>query len=94
MLCAYFYFIISSCSELSRNKRVIPHTAARPTVDSSDGWWTERADAFTLINLQARGRINLAALVEEVHSYTEGPEVFGRLATEKNFPIVQFDWEK
>jgi threonine dehydrogenase-like Zn-dependent dehydrogenase len=70
------------------------HTAARPTVDSSDGWWTERADAFTLINLQARGRINLAALVEEVHSYTEGPEVFGRLATEKNFPIVQFDWEK
>lgn len=69
------------------------HTNARPRFDSSDGWWTERDDAFTLINLQAHGRINLAGLVDEVHSYKEGPEVFGRLATEKNFPIVQFDWD-
>lgn len=69
------------------------HTAARPRVDSYDGWWTERDDALALINLQAHGRIDLSALVDEVHSYKEGPAVFSRLATEKGFPVVQFDWE-
>lgn len=69
------------------------HTAARPSADSYDGWWTERDDAFALLRMQAHGRIDLAKLIEEHHTVDEAPAVFHRLATEKAFPIVQFDWE-
>ena len=69
------------------------HTNARPTKDSYDGWWTERDDAFALLRMQSHGRIDLAKLIEEHHSYEEASAVFTRLATEKGFPTVQFDWE-
>ncbi len=36
----------------------------------------------------------LSDLVEEVHSPREATEVYSRLAKEKTFPLVQFDWEK
>ena len=69
------------------------HTNARPTKDSYDGWWTERDDAFALLRMQAHGRIDLAKMIDEHHSYEEASAVFTRLATEKGFPTVQFDWE-
>lgn len=68
------------------------HTLARPNTDSSAGLWTTRDDLRALLQLAAGGRIRLEQMVEETHSPAEAPEVFGRLAAEKHFPVVQFDW--
>ena len=70
------------------------HTAARPINESSNGWWTERDDFETILKLTRLGRLNLSGLVEEVHSPIEATEVYSRLAAEKAFPLVQFDWSK
>jgi len=68
------------------------HTMARPKLQSSPGWWTERDDAFAVIRMLSLGRIDFDSLVEEVHSPSEATELYSRLAREKAFPIVQFDW--
>lgn len=68
------------------------HTNARPVYESSQGWWTERDDALSIIRLVKLGRLDLACLVEETHSPAEAPEVFDRLAKNAAFPVVQFDW--
>jgi len=70
------------------------HTRARPDYESSPGWWTERDDVMAIKRLHQMGRIRFAELVEEVHSPEEAPEVYARLATEKAFPLVQFDWSR
>ena len=70
------------------------HTVARPKVESSSGWWTERDDAFALLKLLKLKRLDLARLVEEVHSPVEATEVYDRLAKNAAFPLVQFDWTK
>lgn len=70
------------------------HTMARPKNDSSAGLWTENDDADAVIKLISAGRLSLSSLVDEVHSPLEAPEVYTRLATEKTFPVVQFDWDK
>lgn len=69
------------------------HTMARPKFESSEGWWTERDDAQVILKMLRYGRLDLARLIEEVHSPKEAPEVYTRLATECCFPIIQFDWE-
>lgn len=68
------------------------HTAARPSVESSHGLWTERDDMKALVRLIEGGRLDLGRLVQEVHAPEEAQEVFTRLANEKSFPVVQFDW--
>jgi len=68
------------------------HTNARPLSESSNGWWTQRDDINTLYKLVKFGRFQLADMVDEVHSPSEATEIYTRLATEKTFPIVQFDW--
>ena len=68
------------------------HTMARPKLESADGWWTERDDALAAIKLIELGRLDLASLVEEIHSPNDAAEVYSRLATSPTFPIVQFDW--
>ena len=41
------------------------------------------------------GRLNFKDMISEIHSPEEAPAVFGRLATDKNFPIgVLFDWKQ
>lgn len=70
------------------------HTMARPGNDSSNGWWTEKDDIKTIIRLTELGRIKPSSMIEEVHSPKEAFEVYSRLATEKSFPLVQFDWRK
>ena len=69
------------------------HTAARPKEESHGGWWTQKDDVQALIKLHAFGRLSLGELVEEVHAPEEAPAVYDRLAREKSFPVVQFDWE-
>ena len=68
------------------------HTNARPKMETSGGWWTERDDATAILNMIRHNRLDLACLVGEVHAPSDAPEVFTRLANEKEFPIVQFDW--
>lgn len=70
------------------------HTNARPSYESSNGWWTQRDDVTTTIKLTEMGRIKLADIIDEIHSPAEAPEVYTRLANEKAFPMVQFDWRK
>lgn len=68
------------------------HTQARPANDSAPGWWTEEDDRNTLMKLYRFGRLKLSSLVEETHRPEEAPQVYTRLATERFFPLVQFDW--
>ena len=70
------------------------HTRARPEVESSAGMWTDHDDIMTLLRMHAIGRIDLDSLISEEHSPAECHEVFTRLATEKQFPVVSFDWSK
>ena len=70
------------------------HTNARPEHESHGGWWTQRDDIDTIIKLTSAGRIKLSEMVEETHSPSSAPEVYQRLAKEKTFPLVQFDWRK
>lgn len=68
------------------------HTSARPQVDSSNGWWTQKDDVKTLKKLTELGRLHLASMIDEVHSPMEAKDIYFRLANEKTFPMVQFDW--
>lgn len=70
------------------------HTCARPKFESSEGLWTQDDDMKALIKLTKAGRINLASLIDEVHSPAAATEIYNRLATQKSFPLVQFDWRK
>ena len=51
-------------------------------------------DIMAVLRLIELGRFDLKSLVEEVHSPEEAGEVYHRLATEKSFPVVQFDWRR
>ena len=68
------------------------HTMARPEFESSRGWWTQRDDVLAEMKLHQYGRVKLADLVGETHKPEEAPEVYRRLAEERSFPLVQFDW--
>jgi len=68
------------------------HTKARPVYESHPGWWIQQDDMQAMVRLTQLGRLNPAALVDETHSPEEAPEIFDRLAREKSFPLVQFDW--
>ena len=68
------------------------HTNARPSNDSSPGYWTQRDDFTCVLSLVAGGRLHLKDLIEETHSPEEAPEVYARLAAEAFFPVIQFDW--
>lgn len=68
------------------------HTMARPKLESSEGWWTERDDAKAVISLISGKRLDFKALIDEVHSPNECVSVYERLGNEKTFPTVIFDW--
>lgn len=68
------------------------HTLARPQQESHGGWWTQRDDIAAVMKLTEMGRLHLSDLIDEVHSPMEAPEIYARLAVEKAFPLVQFDW--
>ncbi len=68
------------------------HTMARPNEESSAGLWTTKDDLRSILRLISGGRISPAKLISKTHSPVLAPEVFGRLAVENHFPVVQFDW--
>lgn len=69
------------------------HTNARPRYESRPGNWCYRDDFAALFKWMAAGRLNMDAMISEIHSPEDAPEVYHRLAFDKNFPIgVLFDW--
>ena len=70
------------------------HTLARPKIESHAGYWTQSDDINAIIKLTEMGRIKLSDMIDEVYSPLEAPEVYTRLAGDKSFPIVQFDWRR
>lgn len=68
------------------------HTIARPVNESAPGLWTTHDDVMAVQKLVMHKRFALEPLVEEIHTPAEAPQVYTRLATEKSFPLVQFDW--
>lgn len=68
------------------------HTNARPDTESSAALWTTRDDVLAVQRLVEKGRITFADLVGEIHPADKCFEIFSRLATEKAFPVVLFDW--
>ena len=70
------------------------HTSARPKTESAAAYWTDHDDVMAVLRLCAAGRIDLDAMIEEIHAPEEAPEIFQRLIHEKSFPVVQFDWTR
>ena len=70
------------------------HTHARPEHESAPGYWTTRDDLLAVKRLYENGRICFADMVEETHAPEECGAVYTRLANEKSFPLVQFDWRE
>lgn len=70
------------------------HTNARPKLESYPGMWTTMDDIRAIQTLVKSGRLDFASMVAEVHTPHDAPAVYRRLATEKTFPLVQFDWSK
>lgn len=68
------------------------HTDARPQKESSFGWWTQKDDVETIHRLTAFHRLHLSSLVDENHSPKEAETIYHRLATDRSFPMIQFDW--
>ncbi|MBE6767640.1 MAG: zinc-binding alcohol dehydrogenase [Ruminococcaceae bacterium] len=68
------------------------HTQARPQHESHTGWWTQSDDMCALIRLTACGRLDLQAMVDEVHTIDEALAVYGHLLDDPSFPLTQFDW--
>lgn len=71
------------------------HTFARPDHESYPGHWTHQDDCAALLKLISAGRLNMHALISEVHAPQEAPSVYTRMLNERNFPVgVAFDWTK
>ena len=69
-------------------------TAVFYNIESSSGLWTTRDDVYTQLRLLSMGRLDYKQLIDEVHSPFDARIVYDRLANDKHFPIVQFDWSK
>ena len=70
------------------------HTNARPVHESHHGWWTTGDDIQAVKTMYGLGRVEFSGMIAETHSPEEAPGVYARLAVEKAFPLVQFDWRR
>ncbi len=71
------------------------HTSVRPHVESRPGYWTERDDHCTLLALLATGKLKIRPIISEVVSPEKAPEIYKRLAEDKNPPLgIVFDWKQ
>ena len=68
------------------------HTMARPKEESSAGLFTTYDDMVAIQRLVCAGRLSFLPLVAETHSPADCTEVYNRLAVEKAFPVVQFNY--
>lgn len=71
------------------------HTFARPDYESYPGHWTHRDDCTALLKMISMGRLNMHALISEIHAPQDAPKVYSRMLSEPDFPVgVAFDWRE
>lgn len=71
------------------------HTQTRPQAESYPHYWTERDDCTAILHFMAHGRMDMSKILTEIHSPVEAPEVYRRLAENKDFPVsVAFNWQR
>ena len=71
------------------------HTNARPERESHPGWFTHEDDLKALMRLCAGGRLDVGAMLSELHAPGACEAVYQRLISDRDFPMaVQFDWTK
>lgn len=71
------------------------HSGARPTGQSFGDAYTEMDDCRVTLSYLSAGRLNFRDMIQEVTSPVHAPEVYARLAENRNFPIgVLFDWSR
>ena len=71
------------------------HTNARPAGESHPGWFTHDDDLKAVMRLCAGGRLDVSAMLGELHAPQECAAVYDRLIHDRDFPmIVQFDWSR
>ncbi|MBL8994322.1 MAG: zinc-binding dehydrogenase [Spirochaetia bacterium] len=71
------------------------HTSVRPLRDSRPGYWTEQDDYRTLLSLLAVKKFQVSPVISEVVSPEDAPEIYKRLADDKNPPLgIVFDWKR
>ncbi len=70
------------------------HSGARPLYETHNGMFTEMDDCRVILDYLKSGRVDFSPLISEIHSPNDAPEVYNRLAFDKEFPIgVLFDWK-
>ena len=71
------------------------HSGARPTAQSFRNAYTEMDDCRVTLKYLSAGRLSFRPVIHEVVSPAEAPEVYARLAEQRNFPVgVLFDWSR
>lgn len=75
-------------------KLIGAHNFVRPKVESFPGHWTMHDDCVCIMDMTVGGRVDIESIINEVHTPSEAPEVFDRLAKDHHhFPLgVLFDW--
>lgn len=76
-------------------KLIGAHNMVRPSTDSFPGYWTMHDDCVAILNLIKGNRIKIDPIISNVLTPHDAPEIFNRLAYDRNFPLgVLFDWSK
>lgn len=71
------------------------HTNARPTQESSSGWFTEADDMKSALKLLSGGRLEFDKMIDATYKPEDCGEIYERLINDRNFPPVsQFDWSE
>lgn len=76
-------------------KLIGAHNMVRPKTDSFPGHWTMHDDCAAILQLIKGKRVDVASIVSMILTPHDAPEIFNRLANDRNFPLgVLFDWSK
>ncbi|MBQ2862840.1 MAG: zinc-binding alcohol dehydrogenase [Clostridia bacterium] len=76
-------------------KLIGAHNMVRPSTDSFPGYWTMHDDCAAILNLIKGGRVKIDPIISNIITPHDAPEIFNRLAYDRNFPLgVLFDWSK
>lgn len=72
------------------------HTRARPEVDSAPGWFTQRDDIKSVLNLLSCHRIDFKHIIpKDPYSPADCQSVYDKVINDRSFPtLAQYNWTK
>ena len=74
-------------------KLIGAHNMVRPKMESYPGHWTMHDDCACILALLKAKRIEAAPIISDVLAPSDAPNIYARLASDRNFPLgVLFDW--